>query len=193
VSPRRRALGRWPALIDNQCGAALVLAIVVLVSLTALALALLAVGGQEPQISRNHVDMVRARYLAEAGVEHALATLAANVGSWSVYLADATCAVGAVMARATLPGLPQAYGEFTVRVRNDCEPGDIRVTGVPPEPPSNAASDTNGTVIVASTGGIGPTTHTVTVVVSANDQPTPRQSGQSVASALVTARSWSDQ
>jgi Tfp pilus assembly protein PilX len=191
VSGRRRTLGGSQRLIDNERGAALVLALVVLVGLTALALALLSIGALEPQISRNHVDMLRARYLAEAGIEHAFATLAGSVGSWNVYLAGATCAVGGVLAHATLPGLPHAYGEFTVRIRNDCEPGDDRITGVPLEPVINAASDTNGRVMVASTGAIGPTTHTVTVVITADTGSTPSP-GQSVARTQVRTHSWAD-
>lgn len=191
MSGRRRALGGWQRLVDNERGAALVLAIVVLVGLSALALALLSIGALEPQISRNHVDMLRARYLAEAGIEHAFATLAGDVNSWNTYLAGATCAVGAVLAHTTLPGVPHAYGEFTVRIRNDCEPGDDRVTGVPLEPAINATSDTNARVVVASTGGIGPTTHTVTAVISADNEST-SQSGQSVARAQVKSYNWAD-
>ena len=193
MRPRFRQRSERPAALQDQHGSALVLALVVLVILTALALTLLTIGGQEPGIARNHADTLRARYLAEAGVELALARLTATAGSWDIHIAQASCSVGAVMIRASLPGLPAANGEFTVRVRNDCEPGDERLTGVPPEPPTNATTDSNGTLIVASVGEIGPTTHSVMVVVSAGGQSgLPSPSGQTVASPAVIARNWSD-
>lgn len=178
-------------LVHDERGAALVLALMVLVGLTTLALALLSIGASEPQISRNHADMLRARYLAEAGIEHAYDTLARNVGSWNVYLTDATCSAGAVLAQSTLPGVPDGYGQFTVRIRNDCEPGDDRITGVPLEDIVNATSDTNGKVIVTSTGGIGPTVHTVALVVSRTVVTS--SLGQSGPSERVATHSWADQ
>src|SRR2546425_5763500 len=76
----------WKA---DERGAALVLALMVLLILTGLALAILSVSAFEPQISRNHSDTVRARYVAEAGIEYAYDTLATNVSSWNTYLAGA--------------------------------------------------------------------------------------------------------
>ena len=54
---------------------ALVLSLSVLLGVTATALALLAIGVLEPQISRNLADVARARGLAEAGVEVAYGRL----------------------------------------------------------------------------------------------------------------------
>jgi len=51
-------------LAHDERGAALVLALMVLLTLTGLALAILSVSAFEPQISRNHGDTVRARYVA---------------------------------------------------------------------------------------------------------------------------------
>ena len=57
------------ALLNNEQGVALVLAVMVLLVLTGILLAFLSVSALEPQISRNVADTARARYLAEAGVE----------------------------------------------------------------------------------------------------------------------------
>src|SRR6516164_7158077 len=118
--------------IDNEQGVALVLALMILLTLTGLVLAFLSASAFEPQISRNHSETIRARYVAEAGIEYAYDTLASNVGSWNTYLVGATCAQGAVLGTAdsTLPGLGTAHGTFTVKVRNDCQPGDDKLTGV---------------------------------------------------------------
>jgi Tfp pilus assembly protein PilX len=167
-------LGR---LIDNEHGVALVLALMILLTLTGLVLAFLSASAFEPQISRNHGEAVRARYVAEAGVEYAYDTLASNAGSWDRYLTGATCALGAVLGapNSTLPGLDGAYGTFTVRIRNDCHPGDDALTGVAVDvgpgscaaaTPGGATHDGNCKVIVTSTGSIGNTTRTIIVVVS---------------------------
>jgi Tfp pilus assembly protein PilX len=168
---------RISRLIDNEHGVALVLALMILLTLTGLVLAFLSASAFEPQISRNHSETVRARYVAEAGVEYAYDTLATNVGSWNTYLAGATCAQGAVLGapNSALPGLGSAHGTFTVTIRNDCKPGDDQLTGVAldtttgscdPAAPGAATHDGNCKVIVASTGTIGTTTRTITVVIS---------------------------
>jgi Tfp pilus assembly protein PilX len=164
-------------LIDNEHGVALVLALMILLTLTGLVLAFLSASAFEPQISRNHSETIRARYVAEAGVEYAYDTLASNVGSWNSYLAGATCAQGAVLGspNSTLPGLGNAHGTFTVRIRNDCKPGDDKLTGVTTDTntgscdsaaPGDATHDGNCKVIVTSSGTVGTTTRTITVVVS---------------------------
>ncbi|MGH7305443.1 MAG: pilus assembly PilX family protein [Candidatus Rokuibacteriota bacterium] len=168
---------RLTRLIDNEQGVALVLALMILLTLTGLVLAFLSASAFEPQISRNHGETVRARYVAEAGVEYAYDTLASNVGSWNSYLAGATCALGAGLGApdSTLPGLGSAHGTFTVRIRNDCKPGDDKLTGVAVDTaagscgvaaPGDATHDSNCKLIVTSTGTIGTTTRAITVVVS---------------------------
>ena len=168
---------RISQLIHNEHGVALVLALMILLTLTGLVLAFLSASAFEPQISRNHSETVRARYVAEAGVEYAYDTLASNVGSWDTYLDGATCAQGAVLGapNSTLPGLGGAHGMFTVRIRNDCKPGDDKLTGgavdtvtgrCDPAVPGDATHDGNCKVVVTSTGTIGATTRTITVVVS---------------------------
>ena len=171
-------------------GAALVLALMILLGLTAITFGLLSIGALEPQISRNHVDVVRARYLAEAGMEHAYDTLANHPETWSEYLAGATCTAGAVLTDASLPGRPRADGHFTVWLRNDCAAGDERVTGVPRDDSSDATRDANGTVIVSSTGTVARTRHTITAVVS--NGRVSSDSGQTVARFAVRTYNWAE-
>jgi Tfp pilus assembly protein PilX len=160
----------------DERGAALVLALMILVALAGLALALLSMSGFEPQISSNHSRTIRARYVAEAGLEYAYHVLASDPDAWNDYLAGATCAIGALLGPPTsnLPGLGGAYGTFSVRIRNDCGPNDPRVTGVSLDTtagpcgaaPGTATHDANCRVIVAATGNLGGTTRTITAVMS---------------------------
>jgi Tfp pilus assembly protein PilX len=155
-------------LVDNERGVALMLALVILLTLTGLVLAFLSVSAFEPQISRNQSDTTRARFVADAGVEYAYDTLASNILTWNNYLVGATCTTGAVLgaANTTLPGLSAANGTFTVRVRNDCNAGDNKFTGVVVEAAGNATNDTNNKLIVTSVGTFNGTTKTITVVIS---------------------------
>src|SRR5215469_10909373 len=93
-APVMRRISRW---IDNEQGVALVLALMILLTLTGLVLAFLSASAFEPEISRNHSETIRARYVAEAGIEYAYDMLASSVGSWDRYLVGATCAQGAVL------------------------------------------------------------------------------------------------
>jgi len=155
-------------LVDNERGVALMLALVILLTLTGLVLAFLSVSAFEPQISRNQSDTTRARFVADAGIEYAYDTLASNLLNWNNYLVGATCTTGAVLgaANTTLPGLSAANGTFTVRVRNDCNAGDNKFTGVVVEAGGNATNDTNNKLIVTSVGTFNGTTKTITVVIS---------------------------
>jgi Tfp pilus assembly protein PilX len=182
-------LARDLARLSDEQGSVLAFALVVLGGLTALAMALLSISAHEPQISRNHVDMLRARYLAEGGLELAFDTLASTVGSWNAHLAGATCASGTLMPTAPLTGLRAGDGALDVRIRNDCDPADARFTGLATEAPADATRDTNSTVIVTSTGVVGATVQTLTAVVSHfGSEP----QGQSVSRAEVRTYSWSD-
>jgi Tfp pilus assembly protein PilX len=161
-------------LVDNERGVALMLALVTLLVLTGLVLAFLSVSAFEPQISRNHSDTTRARFVADAGVEYAYGTLASDILNWNNYLVGATCTTGAVLgaANSTLPGLSAANGTFTVRVRNDCNAGDNKFTGVVVEAGGNATNDTNNRLIVTSTGTFAGATKTITIVISKATVPT---------------------
>lgn len=174
----------------SERGAALPMALFAMVGLTALALSVLTMSGLDPQIARNHVDLLRARYLAEAGLEYAFDHLASTVGSWDTILGGATCATGAVLAESPLPGTGTPDGTFIVRVRNDCSPGDERLTGTAIETAVDAASrDGNGRVVVVSTGAIGAAAHTVTAVVSHPAGPP----GHPVPRDQIMVYSWSDE
>jgi hypothetical protein len=179
-----------PRRLTESRGAALVLALLVLLGLTAIMLALLSIGTVEPQISRNHVDGVRARYLAEAGIEHAFDTLAVTAGSWSQHLTGATCAMGALLADASLPERSRVDGHFTVRLRDDCAPDDERLTGVSPDDDGDPTRDANGKVLLSSTGVAAGTTHTITVVVS--DDRSSREPGQTVPRSMIRTYNWAE-
>lgn len=163
-------MNRARAVLQDERGIAVVVAVVALMTLTALVLAFLAVSAYEPQISRNLADSTRARYIAEAGLEAAYDTLISNT-DWTGLLAGATCAantqgvaVGTV--NSTLPGLTSASGTYTVRVRNDCQATDATMTGVTAESNANGATDTNDHVILTSTGNFGTAQRVMTVVVT---------------------------
>src|SRR5438552_9135595 len=79
--------------LGDERGVALILGLVVLMTLSALALAFLAVSALEPRISRNLHDMSRARWLAEAGIELGYGLLAATAdgdGAWSAFMTAST-------------------------------------------------------------------------------------------------------
>jgi Tfp pilus assembly protein PilX len=179
-----------PRRLTEPRGAALVLALLVLLGLTAVMLALLSIGTLEPQISRNHVDAVRARYLAEAGIEHAYDTLALSAGSWSEHLTGATCTMGALLADASLPERSRVDGHFTVRLRNDCARDDERLTGVSPDDDGDPSRDANGKVLLTSTGVVARTTHTIIIVVS-DDRPS-RDPGQTVSRSMIRTYNWAE-
>lgn len=165
------------AVLKDERGIAVVVAVVALMTLTALVLAFLAVSAFEPQISRNLADSTRARYVAEAGIESAYDTLITNT-DWVGLVAGSVGACGAVTStdatsaltgnvigavNSALPGLTTASGQYTVRVRNDCRNGDATITGVTAE---LTAVDANDHVILTSVGTVGTATRTVTVVVT---------------------------
>ena len=100
---------RLRMLVDNERGVALMLALVTLLALTGLVLAFLSVSAFEPQISRNHSDTTRARFVADAGVEYAYDYAGHEPSHWNNYLVGASCTTGAVLSAAnTTP--PRAVG-----------------------------------------------------------------------------------
>src|SRR5205809_7351636 len=112
--------------LGDERGIALILALMVLLTLSGLSLALLASSALEPRISRNLHDASRSRWLAEAGIELGYGLLAAPVaagGTWSALLASATADAPWValpsLARAVLSGPTSAEGTCTVIIRND--------------------------------------------------------------------------
>src|SRR5437870_4878609 len=76
--------------LGDERGIAVILALMVLLTLSGLALALLASSTLEPRISRNLHDASRARWLTEAGIELGYGLLAAaGDGAWNALLATA--------------------------------------------------------------------------------------------------------
>ena len=159
-------MNRARAILQDERGVAVVVAMIALMALTALGLAFLAVSMYEPQISRSLADSTRARYIAEAGLESAYDTLISNT-NWDGLLAGASCTTGSVIGTvaSAMPGLTAASGTYTVRIRNDCQANDSLITGVTVENIANATNDTNDHVILTSTGTFGTATRTINVVV----------------------------
>lgn len=184
------------ALMRNERGVALPLALISLLILTTLVLSVLTLGTVEPQISGNLSATARARQLAEAGIEWAFDCLT-NV-DLSQFLAGpdgaqntaddqlATSVAGQNIAArmdntfcngwpapGTLPGLGAGTGTFSVTIRNDSigpgggYAGDQVLTGVPVDG-GGKFTDTNGIVIVQSTGTFGGATRQITAVIQRN-------------------------
>jgi hypothetical protein len=184
------------ALMRDQRGVALPLALISLLILTMLVLTVLNLGAVEPQISKNLSDTARARHMAEAGIEWAFDCLADQ--DLSTFLAGpdgvqnssddtlATSVAGqSIAARmdatfcpnspppGTLPGLGAGTGTFAVSIRNDSiaaaggYAGDQVLTGVAVDA-GGKFTDSNGVVILTATGTYGTSTRRITAVVSRN-------------------------
>jgi hypothetical protein len=145
----------------------------VLLILTGLVLAFLSVSAFEPQISRNHLDTVRARHVAEAGIEAGFNQLitsdwASPTGPLSGATPGAPWRTVAGLNNATLPLLGAQFGTFTVTVRNDFQvapTSDTILTGQAIVDAGGAATDSNGIIIVRSTGTINGASKTIEVVM----------------------------
>jgi Tfp pilus assembly protein PilX len=148
-------MNMWRRTMGDQRGIAAPLAMYTLVLLSVLLLAFVSMAAQEPQVSRNLADMTQARYAAEAGVEWAFDTLVMTP-NWSG---------GTMVSNQTLPGLTAAFGTYTVVARNDTLPGDTVITGQAALDPSGNAVDSNGVMILTSTGTVNGVTRQIQVVV----------------------------
>ncbi|HXG03365.1 MAG TPA: hypothetical protein VNO23_08150 [Candidatus Binatia bacterium] len=147
----------------NERGMTLPLTLLMLVTMASLTLALVALAGLEPQISRNLADGTQARFAAEAGLEWAYDRLA-ETQNWNTLLATANATPGVVMdANRPIGTLPAARGTYTVWLRNDTLPGDPAITGTAVDASPNA--DANGVVIVTSTGTVNGATKTVRAAI----------------------------
>ena len=173
-------MSRW-RMLGNDRGVALVLALMILLTLTGLVLAFLSVSAFEPQISRNLSDGARARYLAEAGLEmgfNALIATADANSTWTGALTSATSSSpwvavtypsGSAMTNVALPGMTSASaGSYSVTVRNDTTT-DTAITGLTgsssPTADSTASTDVNKVVIMRATGTFNGASKTLEVVV----------------------------
>lgn len=159
----------------------MVFSLITLLSLSGLVLAMLSMSALEPRIAQNLADSTGARFLADSGLEWAYDQIVTSGTSWGTLLAGstaATCNAGAQgvlvgQANATLPGLSAVRGTYTVRVRNDCQPNDTMMTGQAAlETAANAATDTNGRVIVEATGTVNGSTRTLAAVLVKAQVPT---------------------
>jgi hypothetical protein len=187
---------RLRAMMCDQRGVALPLALISLLILTTLVLTVLNLGAVEPQISRNLSDTARARHLAEAGIEWAFDCIAdqdlnaflagpdnvQNTADDQVATSVAGQNIGAQMSNnvcvnspppGALPGLTNAMGTFAVTIRNDSiaagggYAGDQILTGTPVDG-GGKFTDTNGVVILTATGTYGTATRQITAVISRN-------------------------
>ncbi len=173
----------WLRTVRNERGVALPLALFALVMLSGLLLAFLTMSGMEPSIAANLSDSARGRYLADTGIEYAFDQLANPATDWSTVLANnpvvagsnpqAVWLTGANGAAMFLPGLPQAFGSFTVQARNDvcvgvgnpagCLAADQPLTGLAPD--ANATTDVNLALIVTATGTYNNRSRQIQVIV----------------------------
>src|SRR5437867_5079732 len=104
----------------DERGIAAVMSLIVIVGLSVLVSAFLAVSAFEPQISQNLADSTQARYAADAGIEWAFDKLV-STPVWDTLLVNAgacgTPVTPAGWSNVTIAGLA---GSFTVSLRNDC-------------------------------------------------------------------------
>jgi len=137
----------------NERGIAAVMALVVVLGLSLLVSAFLAVSAFEPQISPNVADSTQARYVADAGIEWAFDQIVATT-SWNTLLTGAAgCSTAVTPAGWTNVTVPNLAGSFTVSLRNDCQAGDDAITGVAVDNVTGTATnDANGILIVTATG-----------------------------------------
>ena len=137
----------------NERGIAAVMALIVVLALSLLVSAFLAVSAFEPQISQNLADSIQARYAADAGIEWAFDQLVATT-SWNTLLTGSTgCANPVTPVGWTNVAVPNVSGTFTVSLRNDCQAGDNLITGVAVDNVTGTATnDGNGIIIVMATG-----------------------------------------
>jgi Tfp pilus assembly protein PilX len=163
--------------IRSERGIALPLAMILLMVLTLMTIAFMSLGAVEPQISQNLSDGARARQLAESGLEWAMSAQIGNQDLNSTTLLGGTMTSGGtcgsgnscrVLATAgTLPGLTSTAGTFAVTLRNDINTnaGDQQLIGTSITRDSSTTEDSNGVVIVTSTGSYNGASRTITAVI----------------------------
>src|SRR2546427_9114874 len=114
----------------NERGIAAVMALIVVLALSLLVSAFLAVSAFEPQISQNLADSIQARYAAHAGIEWAFDQLVATT-SWNTLLTGSTgCANPVTPVGRTNLAVPNLSGTLTASLRHHRQAGDNLITGV---------------------------------------------------------------
>jgi Tfp pilus assembly protein PilX len=173
----------WRGLLGNERGVALVLALMMLMTLTGLLLAFLSVSALEPQISNNLADTARARYLAEAGIEVGFARLASNdpavnspvSGVFTPAIATATAGAPWVtlINNGTIGGVTTGgsaaeaafAGTYTVIVRNNFQAADAPLASPAAADSGGVNVDNDRILLMRSTGTFNGATKTIEVVV----------------------------
>jgi hypothetical protein len=169
-------MNRCVKVLRSERGVALPLAMILLMVLTLLTITFMSLGSVEPQISQNLSDGARARQLAESGIEWAMSTQIANNDFNGPTLLGGTMTNGAcgtgntcrVLATAqALPGLTSTQGTFGVTLRNDLNtnPGDQQLIGTGVTADGSTSVDSNGVVILTSTGVYNGASRTITTVL----------------------------
>ena len=169
--------------VRDERGVALPLAMILLMVLTLLTITFMSLGAVEPQISKNLSDGARARQLAESGLEWAMSSQIGNQDLNSANLLGGTMTSGGacgtgntcrVLATAqALPGLTSSSGTFAVTLRNDINTnaGDQQLIGTTNTRDGSATLDSNGIVIVSSTGTYNGASRAITAVVQRGNLP----------------------
>src|SRR5262249_8399292 len=124
----------------DERGMATVMALIVVLALSLLVAAFLAVSAFEPQISQNLTDSIQAHYVADPGLEWAYDQLVATP-SWNPLLTGSAGCLWVTPKGWDKPLIPGFAGPnvpnldydltFTVEVRNACGLNDNQITGVP--------------------------------------------------------------
>jgi Tfp pilus assembly protein PilX len=180
VYEREVRMNRVFNLVRDERGVALPLAMILLMVLTLLTITFISLGAVEPQISKNLSDGARARQLAESGIEWAMSTQVAGVTfvGVSTNLLPATPTTGGTTCGAgitcwilatgqSMPGLTSSSGTFTVTLRNDLNTiaADQQLIGTGTTRDSSATVDSNGVVILSSTGNFNGASRTIIAVI----------------------------
>ncbi len=176
-------MNRVSTWIRGERGIALPLAMILLMVLTLMTITFMSLGAVEPQISKNLSDGARARQLAESGLEWAMSAQIGNQDLNGTTLlggtmtSGGTCGSGntcrVLTTSGTLPGLTSTAGTFTVTLRNDLNTnaGDQQLIGTSVTRDSSTTVDSNGIVIVTSTGSYNGASRTITAVVQRGNLP----------------------
>jgi hypothetical protein len=166
------------AVVRDERGIALVMALIVLVALTGLLLAFLTLGSVEPTIAANLSQTLQARYVAEAGIELGY-DLLADTTNWNTLLAGAPACHPVTGWRDVttpnhvnqpVPGLTNAFGTYRLRVRNDCHAQDSLLTGAAVDT-GNQTTDSNSRLILRAEATVGTARRVIEAVVHRNALP----------------------
>src|SRR3989442_9932753 len=115
----------------NERGIAAVMALIVVLALSLLVSAFLAVSAFEPQISQNLADSTQARYAADAGIEWAFDQLVATT-SWNTLLTGSTgCANPVTPVGWTNVAVPNVAGAVPGRLPHHRQARDHPITRRP--------------------------------------------------------------